>query len=162
MSLMRRNDRCVTPGGRRRGFTLIEILVVTVIMLILATVAFPSYQESVRKAKRAEGRAALLQVMQQQERYYSQNSSYIAFSSSSTDEREKRFAWHSGGQADESAYEIHATACENESIRNCVLLVATPGTTRVDSNYRDAKCGNLMLTSTGMKTASTDADGCWE
>ena len=36
------------------GFTLIEVMVVVVIVAILSTVAYPSYQESVRRTKRAE------------------------------------------------------------------------------------------------------------
>jgi type IV pilus assembly protein PilE len=75
----------------QKGFTLIEIMVAVVIVAILASFAYPSYLESVRKAKRAEARAALMQLMQQQERYYSQNNRYIAFSSESAGENGKSF-----------------------------------------------------------------------
>lgn len=142
-----------------RGFSLIEIMIVAVIVAILAAVAYPSYQESVRKAKRAEGRAALMQLMQQQERYYSQHSRYIAFSSSSIDPNERQFRWHSGDSPQKSAYEISGAACEGEDIDNCVVLTAKPGTGNVDSRYTDAKCGTLKLFSTGRKTA--DDNDCW-
>jgi len=142
-----------------KGFTLIEVLVVLLIMAILAAVAFPSYQESVRKTKRAEGRAALMKTMQQQERYYSLYTTYLSFSSTSTDANEKKFNWYSGEQAKASAYEISAQACHGEEIRNCVLLIAQPGTHKVNAAYRDPVCGKLMLSSTGEKSA--DADRCW-
>jgi type IV pilus assembly protein PilE len=142
-----------------QGFSLIEVMVVVAIVAILAAVAYPSYQESVRKTKRAEGRAALMQLMQQQERYYSQKSSYIAFSSSSIDPIEKQFKWHSGDSPRKSAYEISASECEGDTIDNCVVLTARPGTRNVDSGYTDAKCGTLGLSSTGRKTP--DGNDCW-
>jgi type IV pilus assembly protein PilE len=145
-----------------RGFTLIEVMMVVVIVAILAMIVFPSYQESVRKARRAEGRAALMQLMQQQERYYSQSTRYIAFSSASTDADEKKFKWYSADSAASSSYEISATACDGDTIQNCALLTAKPGTALVNSSYSDSACGNLMLSSSGEKKASGSAANCWQ
>jgi type IV pilus assembly protein PilE len=143
------------------GFTLIELMVVLVVVSILITAAYPSYHESVRKAKRAEGRAALMRLMQQQERYFTQNNGYVAFSSDSTDENAKKFIWYSGASAASSAYEVSAVACANERIENCVVLIARPGTEKVDANYKDPACGDLILASSGMQTASGRARNCW-
>lgn len=46
---------------------MIELMIVVVIMAILATVAYPSYLNSVRKARRADGQAAItnMQLAQQ-------------------------------------------------------------------------------------------------
>ena len=49
--------------------TLIELMLTVVIMGVLLAVAFPSYQDSVRKGRRAEGIAALTALQQAQERY---------------------------------------------------------------------------------------------
>ncbi|HEY4541470.1 MAG TPA: type IV pilin protein [Noviherbaspirillum sp.] len=144
---------------RQRGFTLIELMVALAIVAILAAIAYPSYQESVRRAKRAEARAALLQVMQQQERYYSQRNTYLAYSAASTDADEKRFKWFSAGDAAGSAYEIRAVACTDLSLQECVEVQALPGTSKVDSAYTDPKCGTLTLTSRGEKGAKDAA--CW-
>jgi type IV pilus assembly protein PilE len=127
-------------------------------MALLATAAYPAYTESVRKAKRTEGRAALMQLMQQQERIYSQQNTYVAFSSVSANK--DAFKWYSGDTPVASAYEISAAACPEESIGNCVQLTATPGTEKVDPNFQDTKCGPLSLTSTGKKLPATA--GCWK
>lgn len=144
----------------RSGFTLIELMVTVAIVAILAGIAYPSYIDHVRKAKRAEGKAALMQLLQQQERFYSQRGSYIAFSSNSTDEDEKRFKWYSGDTAGSSAYEIVGEACQGESIKSCVRLTAKPGTSKVDAGFKDPSCGSLTITSTGVKGA--DSDNCWK
>jgi type IV pilus assembly protein PilE len=144
------------------GFTLVEVMFVLVIMSILAALAFPTYRDAIVKARRAEGRAALMLLMQQQERYYSQNNRYLAFSSSSTDMDQARFRWHSGPVAESSAYELSARACENEAIETCVELKAEPGTPRVDSRFRDDDCNPLVMTSTGIMTPSDNGKRCWE
>ncbi|MEB0137306.1 type IV pilin protein [Actimicrobium sp. CCC2.4] len=147
------------PLCGRTGFTLIELLVAIVIVALLATIALPSYQFAVRKVKRAEGRAALLRLMQQQEQLYSQRMTYLAFSSSSTAPDQQRFAWFSAESAAASAYEIDALACPGRRIAECVLLRARPGTNRVNAGFSDPQCGILRLDSLGHK----DADGrnCW-
>lgn len=59
-----------------QGFTLIEVMIVVVIISILAVVAVPSYQEHVKKGKRSDGKAYLLDLVSRQERFYTQFSSY--------------------------------------------------------------------------------------
>ena len=45
-----------------RGFTLVELMIVIVIVAILLAVALPSYQNSVQKGRRADAKSALLDV----------------------------------------------------------------------------------------------------
>jgi type IV pilus assembly protein PilE len=144
---------------RKNGFTLIEIMVAVAIVGILTTVACSSYLSSIRKAKRAEGRAALMDIMQQQEKYYSQHTTYIAFNSSSTGRDERSFKWYSANDPSESSYEISAEACANEAMQTCIKLIAKPGTDKVNSSYKDPECGALTFSSTGEKSA--DGKNCW-
>lgn len=53
---------------RIAGMTLIEVMVVVVIVGILAAIAYPSYLNSIRKSRRAEGVAALNSVQLAQEK----------------------------------------------------------------------------------------------
>jgi len=64
---------CHTRYSRRPsvGFTLIELMIVLAVVTILAMVALPSYQDSVRKGRRGDATAALTRMLQVQERYRS-------------------------------------------------------------------------------------------
>jgi type IV pilus assembly protein PilE len=146
---------------KTRGFTLIELLIVLALALLLSAAAYPAYTEFAVRARRTEAQAALYLLMQQQERYYSRHGTYIAFSADATGDDAREFHWWSGSKAASSAYEVEGKACDDEAIRNCVQLVARPGTARVDSAFRDDACGNLILTSTGLRLATGPSSSCW-
>jgi type IV pilus assembly protein PilE len=59
--------------SNNRGFTLIELLITVGIVGILVSVAWPSYQESIAKSRRADARGQLIESAQFMQRYYSQN-----------------------------------------------------------------------------------------
>lgn len=54
---------------KNRGFTLIEILVVVAIVAILAAIAFPSYQNHLRKARRADAQTFMMDVANREQQY---------------------------------------------------------------------------------------------
>lgn len=144
-----------------RGFTLLEVLLVLAIVSVLTAIALPAYSSYITQARRVEGQVALLLLMQQQERYFSQNNSYIAFSADATEPAARRFQWWSGGTAETSAYELLGQPCEGQSITACVELRATPGTLKVDRHFRDGACGMLSLGSDGVQKASGTGAHCW-
>lgn len=138
----------------RKGFTLIELMVTVAIVGILAAIAYPSYNNHVRKTKRAEGKTRLLQVAQLQERWFTEKNTYTTnvasllgvagtvYSSSTNDPN--------------SGYQITAaSAAAPATIANSFVLTATAQNDQVNDT-----CGNLTLSSTGQKTA-TGAGSCW-
>jgi type IV pilus assembly protein PilE len=61
---------------RQAGVTLLELMIVVVVIAILTAIAFPNYRDFVDRAKRNEAKALLLEIAQNQERFYLQNSTY--------------------------------------------------------------------------------------
>ena len=65
----------------QRGFTLIELMIAIVVLGILVGVALPSYQDSVRKARRASAQGELMTVANLQEQHLLTNRQYSASAS---------------------------------------------------------------------------------
>jgi type IV pilus assembly protein PilE len=65
-------------GARPRtvGFTLIELTIVLAVMAVLTSLALPSYLSVIRKSRRTEAQAALLELALRQERWRSDHPSY--------------------------------------------------------------------------------------
>lgn len=145
--------------NRSLGFTLIELMIVVAVIGILAAIAIPSYQDSIRKGKRAEGRAALTELLQQQERYMTQRNTYLAFSNTagttSPTSAATTFKVFSGDSSAKTAYYLSADACPTLTITECVRLTATPV-------VADPEAGNLQILSSGTKSCTGNKPSvCW-
>lgn len=63
-----------------KGFTLIELMISLMILGVLAAIAIPSYQSSIRKTHRADAKASLNDIAMKLQRCFTTNSSYLASS----------------------------------------------------------------------------------
>ena len=63
-------------GRNRNGWTIIELMIVLIIVAVLVALAYPSYTQYVRKAKRGEAQQMLMNWAVNQEIWRSNNPQY--------------------------------------------------------------------------------------
>ena len=126
------------------GVTLIELMVVTVIVAILASIAYPSYQAQVRKSRRAAAQAFLMSAGSRQQQRMVDVRSYaddMAELGMTTPPELAGF------------YTFDTTA--PDTLPPSFSLTATPA----GAQLKD-QCGTLGLDQAGHKTAAT-SENCW-
>jgi len=147
------------------GFTLIELLATVVIIAVLAAVAYPSYMDYLRKAKRTEGKVALLKATQYQERYFTDNNRYADANTFPT-----LYGMAAGAvvySSDDGR--LLPPPVSPPSYTISVVLGGVPlgishtMTATPNPPFTDPECGNLTITSTGARdrTGAAPVSKCW-
>lgn len=127
------------------GFTLIELMIVVAVVAILTTIAYPAYQDAMRKSRRAQAKADLVEYAAMAERYRTVENKYTDFTLPFT----------------QSPREAGATArytlTANMGART-FTITATP-----TSGQSADRCGTLTINHAGAKTKSGAAaqSECW-
>jgi type IV pilus assembly protein PilE len=131
---------------RNRGFTLIELMIVVVVITILAAIALPSYFAQVQKSRRAEGRASLLAAASQMERYFTERSTYATATLGT-----------GGVYPDQTEHGYYALSLSNLGASTFTLRAAPAG------SHAGDPCGTLTYDAQGVKgfTGSADPSLCW-
>ncbi|RUQ95605.1 type IV pilin protein [Legionella septentrionalis] len=142
----------------KKGFSLIELLVVLLIIGIITTIAYPSYREYITRARRSDGQAALLNLASRMERHYSEHNTY----QTATIGTGKSTDVLSSNASPEGWYVVAITSATESNF----TLRATPVRAQATS---DTRCQALTLNSLGVKgitagpggTPTGTAAQCW-
>lgn len=132
--------------SRARGFTLIELMIVVAVIAIIAAIAVPRYAEHVRKSRRAQAKADLVEYAAMAERFYTVNNTYEGFNFPNGEATIQ--SPREGGTA---AYTLSM-----ETAARTFTLTATAGTPQAKD-----KCGNLSVNQANVKTADATLSECW-
>jgi len=127
----------------QRGFSLLELMIAVVIVGILASVAYPSYMEYVRRSDRAEGQALLMEAAARQERFFAQNRRYVVANADIAS---------LGLQARSRNGRYALTVAAGGSGNGGYLLSVVP-------QRNDPRCGTLTLDALGQRSPA--AAECW-
>ncbi len=150
---------------KQAGITMVELMVVVVIIALLAAVAIPGYQDSVRKAHRTDAQAALMGFASAMERHYTATGSYLN-ATTGGDPTSGPPAVFSTKSPTDGTGEYYQLTVGTASATGYVLEAAPVG-----GQLGDIKCQVLTLDHTGAKGITDhpslnasdleSADYCW-
>lgn len=132
---------------QQQGFTLIELMIVMAIIAILTAIAYPSYQDSVRKARRGDAQADMLQMANFMERKFTEDGSYADVTVEDT------------GVTSDDFYTFTLTVPAPPLPSTTYVLMAAPNGAQTEDT-----CKTLSLSNTGEKKATDGGSeilGCW-
>lgn len=150
MSLNTSSKFRVTPvrRGHRRGFTLIELMVVVLIVAVLATIAYTSYANNVTATRRKAAAACLVEQAQFMERWYTTRLTYVGANPQLACE------------TDLNQFYTFSTPTAATATATAYSLTATPINAQLS---RDTQCGVLGINQAGTKskTGTGTLTECW-
>jgi len=152
ITILSKNSTLTKPnpyGNTENGFTLVELMIVIAILGILAAIAVPAYQDSVRKSRRSDAQGALTSFANAMERHFTTTSSYTgAGTTAGNTGAQTIFSTQSPIDGSNKYYDLTIEAAD-----------ATTFTLRATAINGQADDGNMELTSTGVRRWDENDDG---
>lgn len=136
------------------GFTLMELVITITIVSIFATIAYPSYVNSITKTKRKVAEACLSNFATYMERFYTSNLRYDQDSTGAAIALPALDCASTQNSGKDYQFSLSAKT------RSTYTLQAVPQSFQ---STRDAGCGTLTLDQTGTRGVSgtSGASLCW-
>jgi type IV pilus assembly protein PilE len=147
----------LAPVRAARGFTLIELMVVVAIVAILATIALPSYQQSVRKSRRADAMLALQQIQIEQEKLRAECTSYAG---TLTGTRACGVLGYPSTTSPDGYYSLALSQLPSPATNFTSGFIATATAVPSKSQADDTGCTSLTLRVERLEITKGPA-GCW-
>jgi len=141
--------------NKQHAFTLIELMVTVAVVGILAGIAYPSYQDSVRISRRADAKGALLGLANAMERHFTETNSYLGAGTTG------------GNTGSPTIFSATSPVDGGTPYYNLTINAATAGSYTLNAAPTGAQandqCGTLSLTQTGVRGISTAlaVTDCW-
>lgn len=139
-------------------------MITVAIVGILASLAYPAYTDSVRKGKRAEARAAVMNLLQQQERYLTQMNTYETFAAGTPGTLPFKAYSATDGTSAQSSHLLGARLCQavgtvTPTKRDCVEVFAEPQA----GVFSDPQVTSMAIDTQGRRTCTgSNVDRCWK
>ncbi|MDZ4730047.1 MAG: type IV pilin protein [Xanthomonadales bacterium] len=121
------------------GFSLLELMIVIAVIAITLAWAIPSYQDSVRKARRGEAQSLMRQAEVCAARWFTVNATFVGLE---------------GDDDCEPKDDDYYTYTFSSVIQSAYIITAAPQGSQIED-----KCGTMTMDQTG--TTEAAATGCW-
>lgn len=145
---------------RLRGFTLLELMIVVLVVAVLAAIAISSYQKQVRKSRRAEAKQVMGDYALREERYRSNNTTYTSNQGTLINGTAPT-VWGSGYYTVAISFPSSGTCPDGTTAlgsANSYTITAT--TTTLGGQNKDTGCTAIVYTNTCGSVSKTPTD-CW-
>lgn len=132
---------------KTKGFTLVELVIVLVIVGILSIIIVPAFKDQVRKSRRYDATSTLMSILSAEEQYRMKNTTYGTLAN----------VWGGVTTTPEGYYNLSITG---NTATAYVLTATAASTDQALDDEAGVNCGTLTITVNGLSTTKTP-NACW-